>query len=61
MSQVSFQENTSSNDLRQGLPFTFDYKKRRRNIDKLNIRSKPISRERSKADYGEFQVALDKR
>lgn len=59
MSEVSFQENTSSNNLRQGLPFNFEIKKRRRNIEKINLRSKPLSREKSRADYGEFQVAID--
>jgi hypothetical protein len=44
LSEVSFQENNSSNNLRGGIHFSFDYKKRRKPVDKLVIRSKPISR-----------------
>jgi len=58
MSEVSFQDNPSSNNLRQGAQLNFDYKRRRRPTDKLNVRSKPLSREKSRADYGEFQVAI---
>ena len=59
MSEVSFQDNSSSQ--LKGCLISFDYKKRRRPIDKLNIRSKPISREKSRVDSSEFQIVLDNR